>query len=79
MRLRTRAESAVGLVLEIGGQVAGLAERQVHALVEVLAGLPVALDDFVGNEIVQERPEVVPERFVVFSTARRGRSPFPLA
>ena len=65
-------ESAVGLTLEIGGQVTGLAERQVHTLVEVLAGLAVALDDLVGDEFVQERPEVVPERFIVFRQLDAG-------
>ena len=37
------AETALGFGLEIGGQIAGLAECQVHALVEILAGLAVAL------------------------------------
>ena len=48
------AETAVGFGLEVGGQIAGFAERQVHALVEVLAGLPVARDDLVGHDGSQE-------------------------
>ncbi len=58
-------EPAVGFVLEIGGQVAGFAERQVHALIEVLAGLPVARDDLVGHDGFQECAQVIPERPIV--------------
>ncbi len=66
------AETAVGLGGEVGCQVTRFAERQMHAFVEVLAGLAVAPDDLVGNEIVQERPEVVPERFIVFRQLDAG-------
>ena len=66
------AEATVGLVLEVSGQIPGLAEGHVHALVEVLAGLAVAFDDLVGDEFVQERPEVVPERFVFLRQHNAG-------
>ena len=66
------AEAAVGFGLEVGGQVAGLAESHVHALVEVLAGLPVARNDLVGDDVGQERPELVPERLIVFGQRHSG-------
>ena len=60
-----RAETAVGFRLEVGSQIAGRAERQMHALVEVLAGLPVARDDLVGHDLAQERAELVLERLIL--------------
>ncbi len=65
MRRRRATEAAVGFVLEVGGQIAGFAERQVHALVEVLAGLPVTRDDLVGHDGVQECPQLILEGPVV--------------
>ena len=61
MRRRTATEAAVGFGLEIGGQVSGRAERQVHALVEVLTSLAITSDDLVGHDVVQERPQLVLE------------------
>ena len=65
MRLRTAAEAAIGFGLEVGGQIAGFAKRHVHALVEVLAGLPITRNDLVGDDVFQERPQLVPEGPVV--------------
>ncbi len=61
-----RAESTVGLVLPIRGQVPPGAQRQVDALVEVLAGLPVAADDLLSNKGLQTCPQLVLERLVLF-------------
>ena len=47
-------ETAVGFILEIGSQVTGLAQRQVHALVEVLTRLAVSSDDLIGHDRGQE-------------------------
>ena len=59
------AEAALGLGLEIGGEISRFAQRQVHALVEVLAGLPIARDDLVGHDGFQKRPQLVSEGSVV--------------
>jgi len=58
-------ETAVGFILEIGGQVTGLAQRQVHAFGEVLTRLTVSGDDLVGHDRVQEGPQLVPECLVL--------------
>ena len=68
-------EAAVGFVVELGGQVAGLAEREVNAFVEVLAGLAVSPDDLIGDEGLQECPQLVLEAPGRQRTVRRGRSP----
>ena len=67
------AEATVGLGLEVGGQIAGLAERQVHTLVEVLAGLPVARNDLVGHDLSQERPQFVLERLILVGQRHSGK------
>ena len=46
-------EATVGLVVELGRQVARLAEGEVNPLVEVLAGLAVSPDDLIGDEGLQ--------------------------
>ena len=61
MRLRTRLKPPSAFWLEVGGQIARLAECEVHTLVEVLAGLPVARDDLVGHDLAQQCAHVVLE------------------
>src|ERR1043165_6514522 len=56
-----RPESARGLGLVVTGQVPGLAQCQMHCLVEVLAGLAVTLDHLVGDHFGQEGPQLIPE------------------
>ena len=47
------------------GKVTRRTERQVNALVEVVAGLPVAADDVLGHLIGQERARFVEKRLIV--------------
>ncbi len=58
-------EAAIGLRLPLLCQVAGFAERQVHALVEVVAGLAVTANDLIGDMCAQEVTRLVEEGVIV--------------
>ena len=60
-----RAEAAVALVVPVGGQIPLGPQRQVHALVEVLPGLAVSSAHLVGDDVGEERPELITEFRVV--------------
>ncbi len=48
------AEPALGFRLPFAGKISGFPEREVHALVEVVAGLAVAAKDILGDEFAQK-------------------------
>ena len=50
MRLRTWLKPPSEPDVEIGRQIARFAQREMHALVEVLAGLAVVPDDLIGDD-----------------------------
>lgn len=59
------AETALGLGLPFAFQIAGRTQRQVHALVEVVAGFPVPAPDLVGHMGAQELASLVQESLVL--------------
>jgi hypothetical protein len=59
------AEAAIGLIVELGSQVAGLTQREMNAFVEILAGLTVSADDLIGDEGLQQSPDLVLKGLVV--------------
>jgi hypothetical protein len=59
------AEAAVGLRLPLALQVASSAQRQVHALVEVVTGFAVATLDLLGHMGFEEPPRVLEEGLIV--------------
>ena len=61
-----RTESPFGLGLPIRGQIARVAQRQMHLFIEVLAELTIAPQNLVGDVFSDERPSLL-EKGVVFS------------
>ncbi len=67
------AEPAVGLGVEVGRQIAGLPpEREMHTLVEVLAGFTVPRDHLVGHHASQELAHLALKRLIVLAQLHAG-------
>jgi hypothetical protein len=58
-------EAALGFRLPFFRQISSGAQSQMHAFVEVVAGLAVATDDVLGDMGTQEVPRLLEEHLIV--------------